>query len=74
MSGFRFTQWRLVNFCIHLVVLGGCLVLLAVSGPTGPLVLLIIASLLTGGASIAEARLRGRTDPDPRKEREHAKG
>ena len=74
MSGFRFTKWRLVNFCLHSVVLGGCLVLLAVSGPTGPLVLLIIASLLTGGASIAEARLRGRTDPEPKNEREQIKG
>lgn len=63
---FQFTKWRLVNLCIHLVVLGSCVIFLAVLGPNVPLILLTVACLLTGGASILEAYLRGRKAPDQR--------
>ena len=55
------TRWRFVNLCIHLVVFGGCLVLLLAGRGGGPTILLLVACVLTASASVAEAWLRGRT-------------
>lgn len=42
---FQLSRMNLVILVVNLVVLGGCLVLLFITGPSGPLILLTVGTL-----------------------------
>jgi hypothetical protein len=64
MGGMRITKLDLFLLCTNLTGFGAAMALLAIRGPSGPIVLLAIGSSLMAVAKIGKALTRS-AGPDP---------
>lgn len=62
-SPFRLRPLDLVLLIVNVFVLGGCVVLLAIGGPTGPLVLLMVGTLGLAAGKVMRGLGKGK-QPD----------
>ena len=60
---FHFTTVRLCMLILNVFILGGCVVLIALAGLTGPRILLTIGTLGLAFAQFAKARVHAEEDP-----------
>lgn len=62
---FHFTTAQLLMLLLNLLVLGGCLVLMVLTGPSGPLILLAISTALMAIGKLGKARIGAQPKQQP---------